>query len=254
MKLNYKIIGSGRPAIILHGLFGMGDNWVSFAKKMSEDSFQMILVDLRNHGHSPWSNDFSYSVMAADIAELILELQLENAVVIGHSMGGKVAMRLINDYPNVIAKAIIVDIAPSSYPVKHRNILDAMLAVDLEKIKSRGEAEKILMNSIEEVSTRQFLLKNLYWIESEKLSWRFNLEVLNKTIDEIGEPVFPRTVVNIPILFVKGENSGYIDSSRFAEIKECYPEAKFITIKNAGHWVHADQPQALLESVLLFLD
>lgn len=254
MKLNHRIIGDGRPVIILHGLFGMSDNWLSFAKMLSEDAFKVISVDLRNHGQSPHSDTFSYSLMAADVNELIHDLQLNNVVVIGHSMGGKVAMQLMNDFPDAVTKAIIVDIAPYYYPVHHREILDALLSVDLSKIKTRGEAEKILMLSINDLGTRQFLLKNLYWIQPEKLAWRFNLESINKNIEEIGKTTFPETPITIPTLFIKGENSKYLDETRYPEIKRYYTNAVFTEIKNAGHWVHADQPKNLLEVVLNFIE
>jgi pimeloyl-ACP methyl ester carboxylesterase len=253
MKLNYRIIGEGRPIVILHGLFGMSDNWLSFAKKLSEDAFQVVLVDLRNHGHSGQTTEHSYPLMASDVAELIADLQLANPVVMGHSMGGKVTLQLLIDKPDLVSKAIVVDIAPYQYPIQHREILDALLSVDLDAIKTRGDAEKILVQSIDDLGTRQFLLKNLYWIESDKLAWRFNLNAINATIENVGLPTWPTAFVTTPLLFIKGKKSGYIDESRMPEIQQKFPNATLAIIENAGHWVHADQPQKLLEVVLDFL-
>jgi esterase len=254
MKLNYRQIGTGRPVLILHGLFGMSDNWQSFGRMLEAQNYSAYLVDLRNHGLSPHHTLHNYPVMAADVAELIQNLQLEKPVVIGHSMGGKVAMQLAIDYPELVSKIVVVDIAPYAYPIHHREILDALLSLDLNEIKTRSEAEKKLSENMAELSTRQFLLKNLYWITPEKLSWRFNLKALNEQIDEIGEPTWPSSPVYNPALFLRGENSNYIDISRVEEIKKLFPQSQFITIKNAGHWIHADQPKLLLDVVLKFIE
>ena len=253
MKLNYRQIGVGKPILILHGLFGMSDNWQSFAKQLEANNFSIYQVDLRNHGQSPHDTVHTYPAMASDVAELINDLSLDHPVVLGHSMGGKVAMQLQIDYPELISKLIVVDIAPYNYPIHHREILDALLSVNLKEVKTRGEAEKILSNKIEDTGTRQFLLKNLYWITPEKLAWRFNLQVLNAEIEEVGNSTWPSVPSNIDVLFVRGDNSGYIDTTRYNEIKQWYPHAKFVTIPNAGHWVQAEQPKLLLEAILEFV-
>lgn len=253
MKLNYRQIGAGTPIIILHGLFGMSDNWQSFARMLAQNNFVAYLVDLRNHGQSPHDSIHNYSVMASDVAELISDLHLQQPIVLGHSMGGKVAMQLLNDYPNMVSKLIVVDIAPYNYPIHHREIIDALLLVNLNEIKSRSEAEKILAYKIDDVGTRQFLLKNLYWITPEKLAWRFNLSVLNSEIEEVGNATWPSVPSTTEVLFVRGENSGYLDTTRYKEIEQWYPNAKFETIPNAGHWVQAEQPQLLLDAILKFI-
>jgi len=253
MKLNYRQIGTGKPILILHGLFGMSDNWQTFAKQLELNNFVVYLIDLRNHGQSQHDNVHSYSSMAADVAELITDLNLDRSIVLGHSMGGKVAMQLQIDYPELISKLLVVDIAPYNYPIHHRAILDALLAADLNEIKTRIEAEKILADKINDIGTRQFLLKNLFWITPEKLSWRFNLKVLNAEIEEVGNATWPSIPSNSEVLFVRGENSGYIDITRYDEIKQWYPYAKFVTIPNAGHWVQAEQPKLLLDAILEFV-
>ncbi|CAN5441891.1 alpha/beta fold hydrolase [soil metagenome] len=254
MKLHYRIIGSGSPQVlILHGLFGMSDNLQSFAKGLAEKNCSAILVDLRNHGHSPHSDQHTYAAMAADINELMNDLGLQQPVVFGHSMGGKVVMQVLGDFPGAISKAIIVDIAPYKYPVHHREILNALLAVNLPTLKTRGEAEAILAAHIEDNSTRQFLLKNLYRKTADEFAWRFNLPILNAQIEEVGEPTWPTIPIQIPVLFIKGARSGYIDESRMGEILQWYPHAQIVSIPDAAHWVHADQPQLLLNTVLDFI-
>ncbi|HOS47231.1 MAG TPA: alpha/beta fold hydrolase [Bacteroidia bacterium] len=253
MKLKYRIVGEGRPVMIFHGLFGMSDNWQSFAKKLADVGYQVVLGDLRNHGHSPHSEVHNYTAIAADIAELISDLNLIHPDVIGHSMGGKSTLQLINDFPGLVRKAVVVDIAPYQYPVHHREILDALLSVDLEIVKRRGEAEKILTDKIDDFGTRQFLLKNLYWETPDQLAWRFNLKGLNRDIDEVGEPTWPSLQNDTPVLFVRGEMSGYVEESRFNEILQWYPNAEFATIEGAGHWVHADKPDELLHTIEDFL-
>ncbi len=253
MKLNYRQVGAGNPIVILHGLFGMSDNWQSFARMLAQNNLAAYLVDLRNHGQSPHDSIHNYSVMAADVAELITDLHLQQPVVLGHSMGGKVAMQLLINNPESVSKLIVVDIAPYNYPVHHREILDALLSINLNEIKSRGEAEKILSDKIDDVGTRQFLLKNLYWITPEKLEWRFNLPVLNAQIEEVGNATWPSVPINTEVLFIRGENAGYLDTTRYNEIIQWYPNAQFETIANAGHWVQAEQPKLLLEAILKFI-
>ncbi len=253
MKLHHRIIGAGPEVFIFHGLFGMSDNWQSFGKQLADKGFKVILSDLRNHGHSGHAPEHNYPVMAQDIAELIHDLGAQQPVVMGHSMGGKATMQVLCDFPGLLSKAIIVDIAPWKYPIHHREILDALLSIDLNIVKTRKEAEDILERDIEEFSIRQFLLKNLYWKTPEQLAWRFNLHVIDQQIDEVGEPTWPAVPVTTPVLFVKGENSGYIDPFRFNEIENWYPNAELVEIPNAGHWVHAENAMSLLKETVDFL-
>ncbi|MBK9318092.1 MAG: alpha/beta fold hydrolase [Bacteroidetes bacterium] len=253
MKLHYRILGEGVPILILHGLFGMSDNWQSFARSLADNGFKVILPDLRNHGHSPHDPFHSYPLMAQDIAGLIKENHLHSPVVLGHSMGGKVCLQLLNDHPGLIQKGIVVDIAPWRYPIHHREILDALLAVHILHIHSRKEAETVLDDAIHDSGIKQFLLKNLYRKGDNHFAWRFNLNIIKEQIEEVGEPTWPRDQISTPVLFIKGEKSGYIDPFRMNEILQWYPNAELVNIPNAGHWVHAEQPQLLLEEVLHFL-
>lgn len=253
MKLHYKKIGEGNPFIILHGLFGSGDNWQSFARNLSVNNYSVYLVDLRNHGHSPHADHHNYKAMSEDVVAMIEQEHLEQPVILGHSMGGKVAMKLAIDYRDLLSKLIVVDIAPYTYPLHHQKILAALNSVDLNQLHTRGEVEKKLAEQIEDNGTRQFLLKNLYWKADNQLAWRFNLPIIEKDIAEIGVATESETLVDISTLFVKGELSDYIDISKFESFKKNFPKAEIVEIKNAGHWVHADNPNELLKAVLEFV-
>lgn len=254
MKLHFRKTGEGRAFIILHGLFGSGDNWMSFARMLSEKGFAVYQVDLRNHGHSPHGALHNKKLMSEDVYELLQSNHLNNVIVMGHSMGGKVAMQLAVDHPEILASLIVVDIMPHYYPVHHRTILDALLSVDFDKVKSRDDVEQQLGIYINEFSTKQFLMKNLYRKDDKKFGWRFNLPVLNDQIEAIGEAIESNVDLDLPVLFVKGANSNYIDAGQFEDCKKIFPKAELAIIENAGHWVHADQPVKLLETVVGFIE
>jgi len=221
--------------------------------KWLKTAIRLLLLDLRNHGLSPHDDVHDYYSMAADVAELIADLNLHHPIVIGHSMGGKMTLSLINNFPGLVSKAVVIDIAPYQYPVHHREIIDTLLSIDLSKITRRSEAEKIMNDAIDDYGTKQFLLKNLHWKTPEQMDWRFNLKTLNEQIEEVGSSTWPSLQIETPVLFVKGGNSGYIEDARFSEIKSWYPNAQFVTIDGAGHWVHAEKPTALLNEVLKFI-
>lgn len=250
MKLHFREFGEGQPLIILHGLFGFSDNWQTHAKKFA-DYYKVILVDLRNHGHSSWSDDFSYNLMAEDLNELITENNFLNPLIIGHSMGGKVAMTFAQKYPKSVEKLIVVDMGIKAYPPHHQHILAGIHALDLTKVTVRSEAEQILKEYIESDGVRQFLLKNLYWREKGKLAWRMNVEILESEMDEILSPL-PSIDVFTPTLFIRGEFSNYILDEDFEEIESMFHDAELITIPNAGHWVHAENPELFVDTVLGF--
>jgi pimeloyl-ACP methyl ester carboxylesterase len=254
MKLNYRVIGEGKPIIILHGFLGISDNWQSFAKSLAEHNYAVYLFDLRNHGLSGHHDVHTYESMAADVVEMIEGLDIKSPIVIGHSMGGKVAMQISINYLDLMRAMIIIDIAPYSYPVHHQKIIEGLLAVDLEKTHTRKDADLELSKYIPELSMRQFLLKNLYWEESEKLAWRFNLKALSKAIYIIGDATIPSAPIHIRSLFIYGKNSNYINPSRIHEITDAFPDAEIIGIENAGHWIHAEQPAVLLKVVLEFIE
>ncbi|MCC7333167.1 MAG: alpha/beta fold hydrolase [Flavobacteriales bacterium] len=252
MKLNYKKVGEGKPLIILHGLFGSLDNWMGIAKTLGEH-FEVFVVDARNHGQSLHSEEFDYEVMANDLADFISEYKLNSPIILGHSMGGKTAMQFAMNYPDKLSKLIVVDIAPKSYPIHHRQIIDGLLSLDFDVLKTRTEADIELGKYIEDISVRQFLLKNLYWVEKDKLRWRFNLDVINKQIEAIGKGLNNIHQFNLPTLFVRGERSNYILDSDIESMRSIFSEAEVKTVSDSGHWVHAENQLEFLKTIMNFL-
>jgi esterase len=250
MKLHYREMGEGKPLVILHGLFGFSDNWQTHAKKFA-DYFRVILVDLRNHGHSPWSDEFSYQLMSEDLHELIQELGLGSFILLGHSMGGKVGMHYAQKYEASLEKLIVVDIGIKAYPMHHEHIIAGMHAINPTLIKARSEAEFILRKHIDSQGVIQFLLKNLYWKEKGVLAWRMNLPVLEREMPEILAAV-PEIEVMTPTLFIRGALSNYILNEDRRDIEELFPDSDLVTIENAGHWVHAEAPEEFIDTVLIF--
>jgi esterase len=251
MKLNYKIYGEGQPLVILHGLFGCLDNWQLHAKKLSE-YFQVIAVDQRNHGHSPWSDDFSYDLLADDLIGLLQDLNLSTIHLLGHSMGGKTALRFAQKYPNALQKLIIADIGLKGYPPHHGEIFTAIRAVDLTPPCSRAKVESDLSKYIDSSGIRQFLMKNLYWEKPELLAWRMNIDVLEREQNKIiGE--LPKDQINTQTLFIRGAQSNYILDEDWNDISDQVPDSDLVTIENAGHWVHAEAPVEFMNVVLEFL-
>ncbi|MEY4288236.1 MAG: hypothetical protein RLZZ30_324 [Bacteroidota bacterium] len=250
MELFYREIGEGQPLVILHGLFGFSDNWQTQAKKFS-DYYRVILVDLRNHGHSPWSDAFSYALMVEDLKSLFDALNLTDVILLGHSMGGKVAMHFAQKYEDRLNKLIVVDMGVKSYPLHHEHILKAFHEIDLSKLSARSEAEAILKQFIDSDGVRQFLLKNLYWMEKGKLSWRVNFPVLEREMSEILSSL-PEKEVLTSTLFIRGELSNYILDSDIPILESYFPDSQLISVENAGHWVHAEAPEAFVDAVLGF--
>ena len=251
MKLQHRIIGEGKPLVILHGLFGSSDNWQTHAKRFSE-YFQVILVDQRNHGHTEWSDEFDYDLLAEDLHELLSDLGLEKVNLLGHSMGGKTVMRYAQLYPNTIEKLIVVDMGVKSYPPHHQEILKGINAVNASAMDSRSAAEEILLPFVPENGTRQFLMKNLYWIEKGKLAWLMNVRVLQKEMENNLKAI-PEEEVLVQTFFIKGSLSNYILDKDIPDIENQFPDSSFVTIENAGHWVHAEKPEEFMNAVLEFL-
>ena len=252
MKLHYRTMGGGQPIIILHGVFGTSDNWQTFAKQLA-DRYQIFLPDQRNHGLSPHDDAFDYHVMSEDILEFIEEHKLKNPIILGHSMGGKVAMFFATKYPDQFEKMIVVDIAPRAYPVHHQKILEALGAVRINEIGSRKEAEDQMKPYIADFGIRQFLLKNLKREDNDTFTWKLNLPVIRKNIERIGEAVDDSRAVEKPVLFVGGEKSEYIRKDDHPLIARIFPQSRIVTIPGAGHWIHAEQPALLLGEVVRFL-
>lgn len=255
MELYSKIIGEGRPLIILHGFLGMGDNWKTLGKKFSQNGFQVHLVDQRNHGRSFHHNDFSYEYMAEDLLAYATSKGINRFSLLGHSMGGKTAMLFACNHPERIDKLLVADIGPKFYPQHHQIILEGLqsLSTKTEALKSRQKADEFLSEFIQEVGIRMFLLKNLYWEVPGTLGLRMNLDALIANIAEIGKPLDSSKHFGGDTLFLKGERSDYILPEDEKALYNAFAKAKIVEIRAAGHWLHAENPSDFHEEVLRFL-
>jgi len=253
MVLHSNIIGKGKPFVFLHGFLGMGDNWKTLGTKFGELGFEVHLLDQRNHGRSFHSDQFNYELMVGDLKAYLNEHQMKDVILLGHSMGGKIAMLFSVEFPELIEKLIIADIAPRSYPAHHEDILNGLSKLDLDRIKSRGVADDELKRYIPDYGTRQFVLKNLYWETKGKLGLRLNLESLLQNINEVGEALPMHSKFEKETLFLRGDRSKYIGAEDENLIKTHFPKATIKTISNAGHWLHAENPTEFFETVNEFL-
>ncbi|SNR14522.1 alpha/beta fold hydrolase [Tenacibaculum jejuense] len=251
--LHSKIVGEGKPLLILHGFFGMGDNWKSHANKFAEDGFQVHLIDQRNHGRSFHSDEFSYELLVEDLLNYIQAHTLENVYLLGHSMGGKTAMLFATEHPEFIHKLIIADIAPKEYPPHHQDIIKALESVDFQIQNSRRLIDEKLSELISEVGVRQFILKNTYRKTKDQLAFRFNLKALSENYHEVVKPLPSSTVFNGETLFLRGEKSGYILDEDSFLIKAHFPNSEVETISKAGHWLHAENPSEFYTKAINFL-
>ncbi len=252
MKLNYKSFGQGEPVIILHGLFGTLDNWQTIAKQLAED-YMVFIVDLRNHGRSPHVDEHTYKAMADDIQIFLSENWIYGAHVIGHSMGGKTAMRLALDYPELVNKLVVVDMGIKENEPGHQAIFKALLGLDLENVTSRGEASAVLQKGIEDSGVRQFLLKNLTRKLEGGYEWKMNLSVIHAHYNDILEAIEHDDTFDNPTLFLRGGQSDYVLDEDFEAIQELFTDATLATIEKSGHWVHAAAPKDFLRIVRAFL-
>jgi len=253
MILHSKTFGNGKPFVILHGFLGMSDNWKTLGKRFSEANYEMHLVDQRNHGRSFHSEDFDYELLAEDLKTYCEHQNLKEIILLGHSMGGKTAMFFATKYPDLVSKLVVADISPRYYPIHHESILNGLAQLDFSQIKSRGEADEVLSKYIGNNGVRMFLLKNLYWVEKGQLGLRLNLDALTEHVSEVGESLPKHAVFNGDTLFLRGERSEYIGTSDELIISQHFPNSNLVTIANAGHWLHAENPEAFFEAVLDFL-
>lgn len=251
--LHSRIEGQGKPLLIIHGFLGMSDNWKTFGALYAAEGFQVHILDLRNHGKSFHSDDFSYEIMAQDVLEYCQVHQLKKVSIIGHSMGGKVAMLLATTHPQLIDKLIVADIGPKYYAPHHQDILAGLNAVDFSTKPDRAQVEEMLYPYIPDFGTRQFLMKSLYWIEPGQLAYRFNLPVFNAKIEVIGTALPREAHFENPTLFIRGGNSNYILDVDLPEIKKHFPNFELATIPNVGHWLHAENPKMFFEITAQFL-
>lgn len=250
--LRSTIIGEGNPLLILHGYFGMSDNWRSLGNKFSEN-FQVHLIDQRNHGRSFHADEFDYEILAEDLYNYIQYHQLKKVSIIGHSMGGKVAMLFAVTYPEIAHKLIVADISPKFYKPHHQLILAALNSVNFKIHNTRKKVEDILKMDIKEPGVLQFLLKNVYRKTKDELAFRFNLESLTINNSEVGESLPSFTHFDGETLFLAGENSNYITKEDTSLIEAHFSNSKIVTVKNAGHWLHAENPVQFYTEVYSFL-
>ncbi|HPF47266.1 MAG: alpha/beta fold hydrolase [Alphaproteobacteria bacterium] len=254
MKLNFDQYGddpSKKLLIILHGLYGSASNFRGLAKIYAAD-FNVYCLDLRNHGSSPHSDQMSYPLMAADVIEFMDDQNLEKAHILGHSMGGKTAMQIALHFPDRVDKLVVGDIAPVVYPHHHERIFEGLQAIPLDQISSRGEADKILSQYVDEAGVRLFLLTNLVRNDEGIFQWRINLPVLIREYEHIsaapdGTPFDGET------LFIRGDRSDYVSDDYVPEILALFPNAKIETIDHCGHWLHSEKPKEFSKLLLDFL-
>lgn len=252
--LHANILGEGNPLVIIHGFLGMSDNWKTLAAQYAEKGFQVHAIDLRNHGKSFHSSDWGYDYMVQDVFDYCEYHNLNTISVIGHSMGGKVAMLLATIYPDLVENLIVADIGPKYYAPHHQTILQALNSVDFAVKPSRSEVEQIVARYITDFGTKQFLLKNLYWVESGQLGFRFNLKVFTENPSVIGEALPFENHFEKKTLFLRGDKSDYILEADFETILYHFPNAIIETVSNAGHWLHAENPKEFFEKTIRFLN
>ena len=246
MELNYQHFSDqGKPLLILHGLFGNLKNWNSLSRELARD-FSVYALDLRNHGESPHSSLMNYGVMAGDVLEFIEARSLAEVNILGHSMGGKVAMQLALEYPEQVSSLLVADIAPVAYDEErgdHENVFNGLLSIDLSGLESRGEAETALAVHVTEPAIRQFLVSNLVRDAQGGYRWRFNLPVLHENYERMRQGIFVSGVFEKSVLFIKGAKSNYIMKEDWQTIEQLFPRARIKTVMGAGHWLHAEKPQ-----------
>jgi esterase len=260
MKLFYRKYGSGPPLFILHGLFGSSDNWVSIAKKLS-DTFTVYLPDQRNHGQSPHDDIHDYDSMSNDLHELVTDLNIKKFFLAGHSMGGKTAISFAMNWPEMIYGLLIADISPfvreetaeTAYN-QHLEILQAMISTDLSSFTSRAEVESVLKEKIKSEKIRSFILKNLQRTSENNFAWKINAISLLKNLGKIMEGIdrqllYSKQIQGFPVIFLKGSESDYLPLSDQDDIKKLFPSAEFVLVKDAGHWLHSDNPETVINNL-----
>ncbi|MFT6053631.1 MAG: pimeloyl-ACP methyl ester carboxylesterase [Roseivirga sp.] len=250
-QLYYRTMGEGTPLIILHGLFGSSDNWLTLGKRFAE-KYKVYLVDQRNHGQSFHSQEFTFEAMAKDLDSFMKNEGISVADIIGHSMGGKTAMEFAVTHPSKVNRLVIADIGPKSYPVHHTAILKGLFSINLKTLTSRKDANEQLAKFITDFGTRQFLLKNLSR-EGENYEWKVNLEVIAKEIEQIGKGINQNATYAKTACFVRGSKSDYIMDADINVIHSIFTNSKVETIQGAGHWLHAEKPEEFFQLVSKYL-
>ncbi len=251
--LHSKILGKGHPLLILHGLLGMGDNWITLGRQYAAQGFEVHLIDQRNHGKSFHDDDMTYNELTEDLYNYAQAYNLKKIDLTGHSMGGKTAMFFALQYPELLRKMVVVDIAPKKYPPHHRFIFNTIKKINLSRFNSRREIEKFVLQYIESPAIVKFILKNLARDENKNFVWKANIPILSEALNDLGEALPPLQVSQVPVLFVKGAKSPYILPEDYSLIKAHFPNSAIVVIPESGHWVHAEQPALFFKETLKFL-
>ena len=255
MKLFFRQIGeSGPPIVILHGVFGSSDNWLTVSKPIAARGYRVFLLDQRNHGQSPHADAHDYVSMAVDLGEFLIDHDLEYPILVGHSMGGKTVMQYAMDFPGTFDKLVVVDIAPKFYPIHHAELMRGLRDIDLTTLKSRNEADAILSRYEPSLVVRQFLLKSLYRNEQGQFAWRLNLPVIERELHGIGDELTNPSIVTEPTLFIRGSESPYILDEDIPAIKRIFPNVQIETIEGASHWVQAEKPAEFIKTLVKFIN
>ncbi|MGQ1785469.1 MULTISPECIES: alpha/beta fold hydrolase [unclassified Saccharicrinis] len=268
MELFFRELGQGNTnLVIIHGLYGSSDNWLSIARLL-EDKFRIFIIDQRNHGQSPHCDDMSYSLMADDIKRFMQQQKLDKTIIMGHSMGGKTAMAFALQYPDLVEKLVILDIAPKSYGSfsnyakitnDHRSIVDALLSINPSEYTSRSSIDKALKDKIPNQMVRSFLLKNIGRDPNKQLKWKLNIQAISNNLVKIMDGVaefeaakaFPEEKA---VVLIRGANSTYVLDEDMQQVRKYFPSAQLADIPNAGHWLHAEQTELFIKTVRYFLD
>jgi esterase len=253
ISLNHKIIGQGDPIVILHGLFGTLDNWATFGKRFEDKGYMSFLLDQRDHGRSPHTDQFDYQHLADDLYHFLEDNWIHETVLIGHSMGGKTGLKFVADHGHMISKFVCIDIGIKQYVHGHQDVFDALHAVDIDRVESRDEVQSVLMEHLHDLGTVLFLMKNLSRRKEGGFEWKMNLPLLYKDYDNILAAIDFDTPCEVETLFIRGANSRYIIDDDIPAIKASLPNSTIITIPDAGHWVHVDKPIELFDQIIAFI-
>jgi pimeloyl-ACP methyl ester carboxylesterase len=252
MQLYFRVQGEGFPLIIAHGFLGSSENWRAASGRLAAH-YRVYSLDLRNHGLSRHSYKMNYQLMAQDAYQFLEEHGLASCFILGHSMGGKVAMHFALEFPDRVEKLVVVDIAPRAYAPFHRSILQAMRTLQLESLSSFADADRALSETIPEPAVRQFLIKNLARQPDGRLAWKINLDAIERNYDSLAGAVVSGHPFAKPACFIRGARSNYIQEHDLTSIRESFPRAEIHTIEQAGHWLHVEAPERFLTIVTNFL-
>lgn len=254
-ELYASVLGErGTDLFILHGFLGMGDNWKTLGRKWAEYGFRVHLIDQRNHGRSFWDSEFDYTVMAADLEAYRIANSIDKCVVLGHSMGGKTAMYWACEHPDALLGLVVADIAPKAYPSHHQAILKGLASLDFTQLNNRKAVDAALTPYIPDMAFRQFLLKNIFWVQPGQLGLRVNIDVLKDAGPAVGAPLPSEFICSAPTLFMRGDQSGYIEDQDQLHIQRHFPQAQIEEITQAGHFLHAENPKQFSEVFLAWIE